>query len=179
MKLHTISTLLIVLPLLGCDRLQYFELNALDDGVACHMLMEEMQPPTNRQPVSAIARLFPKRSKGLSHSTLAVRIELAKGWHIYGDLPAEAKYRPTKIKLNLPTGATAKGDWSRTESAVTHDPDGLELYGEKYDGNIVFEHRVDTDYDFDPDSEISVTISYQACHDEVCLPPREETIIVE
>jgi len=179
MKFHPIWTLLLVLPLLGCDNIASLQLNALNDPIACHMLKEEMKPPTNRQPVSVIARLFPKRSKGLSNSTLAVRIELAEGWHIYGDVPADSKYRPTKIRLNLPTGAKANGDWTRTESAVTQDANGLELYGESYKGNIVFSHRVDTDYDFDPNSEISVTISYQACNDEDFLPPREEKIIVE
>ena len=127
---------------------------------------------------ASVAILAPSAAKD-DTVTLAVRARVADGWHIYGDVPADSKYRPTKIRLNLPTGAKAKGDWTRTESAVTHDPDGLELFGELHKGNIVFKHRVDTDHDFDPTSEISVTICYQACKDDVCLPPREEKIIVE
>ena len=168
-----------MLPLIGCDNYGNFQVNALNNPIAFHMLKLKTKPPTDQQPVSVTARLFPKRSKGPSHSKLAVRIKLAKGWHIYGDVPAGSMYRPTKIKLNLPAGAKANGDWGRLESSVTHNPDGLELYGELNKGNIVFEHRVDTDYDFDPESEISVRIRYQACKDGDCLQPRTEKIIVE
>lgn len=179
MRFHPAWTLLFVLPLSGCDELASLELNALNDGIACDMLKQEIEPPTNQQPVSVIARLFPKRSIGLSRSQLAVRMELAEEWHIFGDVPAGSKARATNIRLNLPIGAKANGEWKRMKCAVTRDPDGLEIFGEKLDGNIVIEHRVDTDKDFDPDSEISVSISYQACKDGVCLPPRTEKIIVE
>ncbi len=138
------------------------------------MLEEEIRPPTNRQPVSIIAKWFPSNSKTTNSGIVAIRMEFAAGWHVYGELPADSMFRSTKINLNLPSSAKALGKWVRQESSISRDEEGLEYYS----GDIVVQRNIEFQSGFDA-SEMTVSISYQACNDSICLPPRDVEIVVE
>jgi hypothetical protein len=102
--------------------------------------------------------------------TVAVRMKIAPSWHTYAAAGKGAPAVVTRVEDALPTGAKAAGAWQLPE-ALPH-ADG----GAHYTGDVVFLRDVKLEATPAGTIELPVTVSFQACDRERCLPP--ETVKV-
>ena len=106
-----------------------------------------------------------------NHFTVTVQMDIASGWHTYDEV-GEGTETPTSLKLKLPDGATAVGDWNRPVST-----DGSAVNSTVFEGLVSFSKSVTiqpTAYG----KSIDVTIAYQACNDQICNRPQNKTITI-
>lgn len=105
------------------------------------------------------------------HFTVAVHLDIKKGWHICAE-PGESSELRTTLELKLPAGVKAIGDWDRPTAIA-----GIELHSEIYIGKADFSKSVVVDPSAYGKS-IEVVVSYQVCTDKLCNPPQTKTISI-
>lgn len=122
--------------------------------------------PTTDHPLTASAAILePSAGKG-DTVTLVVRVKIAKGWHIYADVPEGSLLPVTELTLKLPEGIKAKGDWKLPDSVVKDE-------FRFYEGDLVFSRKLVVGEGPIYLSTLDCTLHFQACDDELCLPPDE------
>lgn len=128
-----------------------------------------LDAPTTRRPFSAGMTVV--RGTPEDIVTVIVRGRLAPGWHVYAHVPADEPYIQTELKLQLPPGAEAVGEWSRPEGVIDPHAPTLRLWM----GDLVFSHQVRLPKTAAGSAAIRIgcTISYQCCDENSCLPPDE------
>ncbi len=103
---------------------------------------------------------------------LEVEAEILPGWHINSNHPNSADFIKTTLSVNPPTAVKA--------GAVTYPPaDEIAPAfsgGEKlsvFTGTMKFTVPLSAAAGFKPDSdaEVAVTLEYQPCNDNICMPP--------
>ena len=105
--------------------------------------------------------------------TLAVTLDIKAGWHTYDD-SGDGSELPTTIKLKLPEGVKAVGEWRRpnsTESRASVDKT-------VYEGQVEFTRAVTVNANAQGQM-IELTVQFQACNDEVCNRPQRKKLSVE
>lgn len=107
--------------------------------------------------------------------TLAVRVRIGEPWHIYAIDKPTGVSKPTKLKLKLPAGVTAVGEWNIPE-AHAHDQDGEEIF--VYEKDAVFRHQVKVGADAAGLLDVGCEVQYQACKETSCMAPTSETTSV-
>ena len=120
--------------------------------------------------VTIKALINPETEKPNQFSVM-VELDIASGWHIYDDVGEGAEI-PTSLKLKLPEGVTAIGDWDRPISM-----DGNTLGSMVYEGQVSFSKSVAVQPSAYGES-IDVTVSYQACTDLRCNRPKNKTVSI-
>jgi len=106
-------------------------------------------------------------------SLIYVTLDLDPGLHIYG--PDAEDYVPTSVSVSGPEGLSF-GEARWPERAA------FELEGEAFDG---YEGRVEVAVPVtstireEGAAEIQVRVGYQACNDNTCFLPRNETLTLE
>jgi thioredoxin:protein disulfide reductase len=107
-----------------------------------------------------------------STSQLEVEAEILPGWHINSDHPNSADFIRTTLSVTPPTAVKA--------GAVAYPPaDEIAPAfsgGEKlsvFTGTMKFMVPLSAAANFKPDSgaEVAVTLEYQPCNDNICMPP--------
>ncbi|GEM_PF-674154 len=128
-----------------------------------------LDAPTARRPFSAGMTVVRGTPDDLV--TVIVRGRIAPGWHVYAHVPADEPYIQTELKLQLPPGAEAVGEWSRPEGVIDPHAPTLRLWM----GDLVFSHQVRLPKTTAGRAAIRIgcTISYQCCDENSCLPPDE------
>ena len=106
-----------------------------------------------------------------NHYTVTVQLDIASGWHIYDDV-GEGSEVATALKLKLPEGVKAVGDWNRPSGTDGSSPHSL-----VYEGQVSFSKSVAVQPNAAGKS-IDVVISYQACTDQMCNRPQNKTISI-
>jgi thiol:disulfide interchange protein DsbD len=105
-------------------------------------------------------------------SQLEVEAEILPGWHINSDHPNSADFIRTTLSVTPPAAVKA--------GAVAYPPaDEIAPAfsgGEKlsvFTGTMKFTVPLSAARDFDPDSRavVGVTLEYQPCNDNICMPP--------
>ena len=105
-------------------------------------------------------------------SQLEVEAEILPGWHINSDHPKSADFIRTTLSVTPPAAVKA--------GAVTYPPaDEIAPAfsgGEKlsvFTGTMKFTVPLNAETGFKPDSsdEVAVTLEYQPCNDNICMPP--------
>lgn len=100
---------------------------------------------------------------------IALRIEILPPWHVNAHEPSQKFLIPSSLELSLPPGFTAEERWpapEKKELAISRTP--LELYSEDFVVTLVLR----AEKTLAPgDYAIEGKFLYQACNDEVCLPP--------
>ncbi|HEY3782252.1 MAG TPA: protein-disulfide reductase DsbD domain-containing protein [Fimbriimonadaceae bacterium] len=104
--------------------------------------------------------------------TLKVNMALMDGWHIYASAPENSAYIVTKMDAELPKGATFEGDWSRPIEKL-FEPGVMII-----EGSAVFSRKVKFPAGLTGSVTIPVTLSWQTCDRERCLPPDSKTFNV-
>lgn len=126
---------------------------------------QTQKPP---QPVQVSAQLGKPDADG--RQLLTVKITVEKGWHIYANPAGASGPMPTTIKVEAATPLR--------DVQVEYPPGkALAQAGETfrvYEDTVVIPVRIQRAVtNGQPDtSPLTVTIRYQACNEQVCLPPR-------
>lgn len=110
--------------------------------------------------------------KDNQHGSVIITAELEHGWHIYGmEFPAEGPIR-TQVKISTPTGIKHIGGLIADKSAEMVDSPEFGGQISWWSGDVVFEQKFEVTEDIS--QPIAITITYQACNDQTCLPPTTE-----
>ncbi len=98
-----------------------------------------------------------------------VRVDILPGWHINAHAPAQAFLIPTRIELVLPPGFQVEERWPAPQTRkLGISPAPLELY----EGLIEVVLRIRVGAEVPPSAYlVKGKLHYQACNDEVCVPP--------
>lgn len=107
--------------------------------------------------------------------TFAVRARIGEPWHIYAIDKPTGVSKPTKLKLKLPEGVTAVGEWNIPD-AIAHDQDGDEIF--VYEKDVVFRHQLKVGADATGLLDVGCEVQYQACKETSCMAPTSETTSV-
>jgi len=111
----------------------------------------------------------PPGAKVLGHLTGTID----PGWHLYSMTTAAAK--PTTIKV-APNAAIDKVRLFQAAPKKAFDPN-FQLETETYEGtaNFLIESQLKPDAPAGA-AEVSAAVRYQTCNDQVCIPPRTQTV---
>ncbi|RMG71140.1 MAG: thiol:disulfide interchange protein, partial [Nitrospirae bacterium] len=105
---------------------------------------------------------------------IAIEMQIKKGWHINSNKPSNEFAIPTAVKLDPPQGISITDITFPEHQIMTLKSVGkVEIFsGKDY---IIINGRADET--LKPGTyKIPATFTYQACSDEVCLPPVDKTI---
>jgi hypothetical protein len=128
-----------------------------------------VESPTDIAPVTAGAVVSPASAIAGDTVTLTVRVRIAREWHIYGVSMGGGPSQPTSLKLKLPDGVAATGDWSAPPSEYETTPLGINPV---YQSDVEFSHKLKiSDSAMPGDIDIHCKVDYQACDRSKCLPP--------
>jgi len=96
-----------------------------------------------------------------------VQIKTAPRWHIYAIQGLSGTGIPTTLKLHLPSGIEAFGDWN-----CPPPKPGVDRQGPIYEGSVKFTRRLAISRQ-KVSGPINVTceLGYQACDPFSCRPP--------
>jgi hypothetical protein len=106
-----------------------------------------------------------------AQSRLLLTLQIADGWHVYGKSGGDAGQIPLQIKAELPDGIEAVEQWQWPPAQVEHFGKAVDIYQRRQvfalpvralgaSGKVV----------------IRLSLSYQACKDEICAPPEQATL---
>lgn len=104
-------------------------------------------------------------------ATLRFAATIEKGWHLYGfDLPEDGP-NATSIKLDLPEGVTAEGDFVPDHAPKEEFDPVFTLKLSWWENDVVFTRRLKI---ADGKShEITGQIFFQGCNDQTCIAPQK------
>ncbi|MBC7318888.1 thioredoxin family protein [Candidatus Bipolaricaulota bacterium] len=95
--------------------------------------------------------------------------EILPPWHINAHEPSQQFLVPTRLELALPEGISVEERWPEPEiKQIPIFPFPLELYSEEIEIVLVIRAKETV---LPGEYEIQGKLWYQACNDEVCLPP--------
>jgi thiol:disulfide interchange protein DsbD len=133
----------------------------------------ESEKTSDKKPVFLSASIDPEKAKAGAEIEISVTAMIHEHWHIYAvDKPTGGSV-PTSLKLTLPKGASAVGEWS------SPDPIKIGMGDEAafgYETEAVFKRKIKLAADASGKLEIAVDVKYMACNDMTCLPPKTVTV---
>jgi hypothetical protein len=116
--------------------------------------------------VAVGAFLQPARIQAGGIAKLVVQFKTATRWHIYATDSTAGTALPTTLKLNLPEGFEAVGDWGQPNSG--NGPDGQSRVLE---GSFRFTRQIKAT-EHPGRFELTCQVNYQACDPFSCQLPR-------
>lgn len=105
---------------------------------------------------------------------LAIRLEIAPGWHINSNQPPDEMLVPTELELSADPGVTfGQLRFPRAEQkSFSFSETPLAVF----EGTVLVFGSLSLPPDFNQDSvHLTARLRFQACNDQLCLPPREVT----
>jgi DsbC/DsbD-like thiol-disulfide interchange protein len=125
------------------------------------------EQPTASHPVVAEASLSAEKAKPGATLTLLIKAKTAPTWHIYAVGERAGTEIPTTLKLKLPKGVEADGDWICPKAK--QNPSGE---GKIYEGSMTFRRslKIKRGAPAGP-IEVVCDFSYQACDPFSCRAP--------
>lgn len=109
-----------------------------------------------------------------TEGTVTFKALVADGWHLYGlDLPDDGP-RPTHFDLSESTGVTFTGVVTPARAPISVDDPMFGMTLTWWDSDVVF--KVPFRLTGSGDAMIRAAISYMACNDVSCRPPKTERI---
>ena len=141
-------------------------------GALSQAAPEAAPEPDAQHPVVAAAELSPLRSRAGESSVIIVRVKLAPAWHIYAAEGSNGPGVSTALKLKLPEGVEADGQWSYPKPVLGSDDQKI------YEGMVEFRRklRVRPDAAVGPVS-VTCELGYQACDPVSCRPPTKVELV--
>ena len=129
------------------------------------------QIPSGREVVSPSAYVSLEPVARGSSFQLAVVLKIRNGFHINAHKPSAEYLIPTDLRANLPAGFKSAGEISYPKGelhtfAFTKTP--LNVYQDKVVLRVPLTAQADAPLGA---QHISLKLRYQACSNEVCLPP--------
>ena len=112
----------------------------------------------------------------INASTYEVHLKasIADGWHIYAqEQPKEAIAIPTKITLKANPLVAPVGKAQEVGKKEIQKIDALDIEQFQYGHSVEFVQKVTLKAAVK--TTLAATVTFQACNDHQCLPPKEET----
>jgi DsbC/DsbD-like thiol-disulfide interchange protein len=129
-----------------------------------------MEEPDSRSPVNAAAALQPARAMKGKSFVLVVKIKIAPTWHIYAADGMVGSSIPTSLKLELPQGVEAAGEWTLPSARQ----DGESRI---YEGSLQFSRQLRIGSQVKPGPiHVRCELTYQACDPFSCRAPAKKTL---
>ena len=125
-----------------------------------------VKPHTPDETVQLGMGFAPAPARAGETVTLLVKIQIAPAWHIYSTNQIAGPYTPTTLKLALPNGISAVGDW--IVPTPKKDPKHSLLI---YEGTVVFGRRLRIAPGAAGALKVSCDFGYQTCDAQTCLRP--------
>ena len=137
-----------------------------------HIPLEAGPEADARHPVAATAELSPSTGHPGGSLVIVIRVKLAPAWHIYDAAGSNGPGVATTLKLSLPEGIEAEGEWSYPKSISGADHQMI------YEGAPEFRRklRVRPDAAAGPVS-VTCELGYQACDPHLCRPPTKMELV--
>jgi DsbC/DsbD-like thiol-disulfide interchange protein len=123
------------------------------------------KPP---QPVQVSTKLTKPDSEG--RQLLTVKIAIEKGWHIYANPAGAAGPVPTTVQVEAASALRDVQIQYPPGKLKTQAGENFHIYEDTVEITVRLQRAV---INGQPDSSpLTVTVRYQACNDQICLPPR-------
>lgn len=132
---------------------------------------------TSNEPVGYYVNLTNKYfHKKNNLGFIQIHFVLRDGYHLYTDSPVNRDFIPTTIEIDLPEGLVLdKGGINKPEKIMS----GMnEIYNNK---NTTFAAVIHADFNKISSKQtidIKIKVKYQACNEQMCLPPVEEEQLI-
>lgn len=128
----------------------------------------------NSKMVDPIAWSVTVEDNGTSEATIRLHASIEGGWHLYGlDIPADGP-TPTSIVFNYPDGVTADGKLTPGRAPIEKYDDIFSLNLSWWENSVMFTQKVKIS---DAKTHnVGIDITFQACSDEACVPPKTVTL---
>ena len=142
-----------------------------NDDFQSHLKTLTVEEPQEGEPVKFSCCLVPVETKAGPRLRLAVKVNILDGWHIYSNVPPGKPYITTTLETVCSESLEAIGDWEKsTATRYAGEPDVL-----VWEEECLFTRDFQYLDQSDGTPQIKLTISYQACDENMCLRPTEET----
>jgi thiol:disulfide interchange protein DsbD len=129
--------------------------------------------------VSWSGKLDKAQIKPGEKAKLLLTAKIESGWHLYSLTQPAGGPRPTKIALAESSVFTAEGQAQQPKPKVIFDPN-FQLNTETFDDSVTFTLPVKAAADAQPGPQkIIAKVTFQACDEHQCLPPRTREIEAE
>jgi Disulphide bond corrector protein DsbC len=141
-------------------------------GEAGRLADDEPPRPDARHPVTARAELAPTAVRPGQEAVFIVRVETAPSWHIYAVEGSNGPGIATTLRLKLPRGVEAEGEWSCPKPIKTSDDQMA------YEGRLEFRRKLKVRADAAPGPiEVACELGYMACDPHSCRPPTKDDLV--
>jgi thiol:disulfide interchange protein DsbD len=125
------------------------------------------------EPAKFSAAFKKKTAKPGDEVELVVTAKIEPGWHIYAvDKPTGVSVK-TQLKPTFPKGLSAAGEW-KIPAPKKDDHASEETY--IYEGEVKFARKLKLAKDATGKLEAKVDVSFMACDENMCLPPKKVTL---
>lgn len=135
---------------------------------------EERKDPAHevragKNPVTVALKLPQREFQPGDEIELSVTLKIAPLWEIR-TFDAKPKAVATQLKLGLPEGITAKGDWSHPKPSRSLAPDGHPAFA----GEVTFSRTLKVSGKMPAGkTSIECRVHFQACRETTCLRPED------
>ncbi len=148
--------------------------------VAVFLLMLPAQSFGQKLNVVALSgKLEPAQVKPGDKAKVLITAKVDAGWHIYGLTQPAGGPRPTKVVLADGSVLTAAGQATQPKPKRVFDPN-FQIETETFDNSVTFTLPVTVNADATPGPQkIIAKITFQACDEQQCLPPRTKEVELE
>lgn len=126
---------------------------------------------SNTHPISLSTSVTPL-ADAPGKATLSLKIQIREGWHIYDQVPEGSPNTATHLTVSLPDSVQSTGSWKRSESHPDSDDENLTVFTNE----AVFSLPISAEIASDLLNKMFITVKFQACTDENCLPPERAFI---
>jgi len=141
-------------------------------GAPARVRAQALPKPSEIARIDGLKLAAPLKPGGISK--LVVDAEILSGWHINSNHPNSPDFIPTKLAVNPPPGLkTGAVKYPPADQIAPAFSGGEKL--SVFTGPIEFEVPLMAAPGFKPaaDAAIAVTLDYQPCNDNICLPPAQ------
>jgi hypothetical protein len=123
--------------------------------------------PDVETPVTAGMRVVPAQDGRGILFEVEIRARIAPSYHIYATNETRGPFAPVSVKLTLPQGVEAQGDWIASKPVRAKDDRLI------YTNSVVLRHSLRVVSNA-PTKTLSIKaeLRFQACSDDFCWPPR-------
>lgn len=128
-------------------------------------------PKPTFEPVKFSGTVEPKQAAAGGSATVTFRLEIAPRWHVAAKAGAAGPEIPLHLRLTLPEGVEADGDWLLPEPAI--DAQGHA----RYEGTVELRRKVKVTAAAKPGpARLTPSAYYQACDPASCRPAKLQSI---
>jgi thiol:disulfide interchange protein len=141
-------------------------------GATSEVFAQFNDPEIPEQVVKLETHLEPADPRPGEHVRVVAELEIHPGWHVYSVIPAEGDFAPIATAMKVQAGPLeVRGPVYESNPILGQDP-VLEMELAWHEEHARILQNAQAPQEATPQSvEVSGTLRFQACSDQVCLPP--------